>query len=386
MSYRDHGLIEIRQSLIGIVILFTPLTFLGQTSAGVGNVSATVVSSARQLNSLTAQITVTWDAGGQKKQSSGSIRLMRPNYADIQLNGDYQVRRLILDGQRRYKLDANRHFKEETARTDGADADDPWWGLPYRFFFTQNSNPFGDVPDPSATVERSQDAALPGGTTLIRRGKAPMEYLAKLNFDTHGVLTRSEVEFGDPAKGGAVFTAELHDVRVNSPMKPTSFSFTPSGDLIADKDPVDELLPIGATVKDFTLPSVSGRKPIKSRETRAAGKLLLLNFWYLNCPPCRLEFPDLEKLYERFHSQGLQMIAIDKGDDAQSVQSYLKRSGLTMPTALGGEQNAHSVFDTFKVQGFPTTYLIDPAGKVIFRAATPDIPELQRQLEKFGFK
>ncbi|MEI9976479.1 MAG: TlpA disulfide reductase family protein [Ignavibacteriota bacterium] len=40
------------------------------------------------------------------------------------------------------------------------------------------------------------------------------------------------------------------------------------------------------------------------------GKVVLLNFWATWCPPCRREMPDMEKLYQRFASKGLVVLAV----------------------------------------------------------------------------
>ncbi len=357
-----------------------------QAPSGSAVPPANVVAAAQRLNTLEAQITLTWGTGAAKKQNHGTIRLMRPNYAEIRLAGDYPVRELLLTGQQRYELNDKNEFKQAKAQGNGADADDPWWGLPYRFFFTQNTNPFGAMPDPKATLQNELAPDSANETALLRHGTAPMEYTAHFVFDKRGVLVRSEVDFGDPARGGGVFTAELHDVRVNVPMKASSFAFAPPPGAVAETvDPAAALLAMGATITDFTLPAASGA-PISSAAERKTGKVLLLNFWYLNCPPCRLEFPELEKVYERFHGQGLDMIAVNKGDALQPVQAYAKKTGLTMPIVLGGPEEKGSVFDSLKVEAFPVTYLVDPEGKVIFRSASGDLTGVERKLGELGFK
>ena len=87
----------------------------------------------------------------------------------------------------------------------------------------------------------------------------------------------------------------------------------------------------------------------------------MINFWYLNCPPCRLENPEFEKLYQQFHSQGFNIIAIDKGDPFTPVASY-------------------------KVSTFPETYVLDADGHIVYRAVGSDINALRQALAKLGFK
>ncbi len=112
----------------------------------------------------------------------------------------------------------------------------------------------------------------------------------------------------------------------------------------------------------------------------------MINFWYLNCPPCRLENPEFEKLYQQFHSQGFNIIAIDKGDPFTPVAADARKSGLTYSILLGGEMTAHSIFASYKVSTFPETYVLDADGHIVYRAVGSDITALRQALAKLGFK
>jgi thiol-disulfide isomerase/thioredoxin len=110
----------------------------------------------------------------------------------------------------------------------------------------------------------------------------------------------------------------------------------------------------------------------------------LIDFWYLECAPCRIEFPDLEQLYRRLHSRGFNIVAIDKNDSAKAVMSYAQRSGITFPIVLAGDEKPGNTFEQYKVSVFPAAYLLDEHGQIVYRGAGGDIAGLRAALAKMG--
>jgi peroxiredoxin len=146
------------------------------------------------------------------------------------------------------------------------------------------------------------------------------------------------------------------------------------------------MLAIASLAPAFTLPSINGGSASLTT-LRKGAKVTLVNFWFLNCAPCRLENPEFQKLYQQFHAQGFNIIAVDKGDPAADVAAYLKRYGLIYPVLLGGDDTPRSVFARYKVNNnYPTTYLLDANGRVLYRAAPGDMDSLRAALAKQGFK
>jgi thiol-disulfide isomerase/thioredoxin len=113
---------------------------------------------------------------------------------------------------------------------------------------------------------------------------------------------------------------------------------------------------------------------------------VLVDFWFYNCAPCRIEFPELEKLYEQFKSQGFDIVAVDKGDSASTISEYVRRAGLSFPVALGGEISKDSIFARYNVtETFPGTYLLDGNGTIVYRSTGEDLQGLTRALALLGF-
>ncbi len=97
------------------------------------------------------------------------------------------------------------------------------------------------------------------------------------------------------------------------------------------------------------------------------GKLVVINFWATWCPPCRREMPSLERLKQRLQSRGLAVLAVDVGEDADTVFAFTGQlePAPTFPLLLDRDSQA---MQRWKVKGLPTTFVIDQQGRVIFRA------------------
>jgi len=112
-------------------------------------------------------------------------------------------------------------------------------------------------------------------------------------------------------------------------------------------------------VSDFTLPLLTGGNTTLSSYR---GKVVILNFWATWCPPCRTEMPSMETLYQRFNAQGLEILAVDIGEDTSTVQLFIRRAGYTFPVLL---DSANRVSSVYGIEYIPTTYIIDREGKII---------------------
>jgi peroxiredoxin len=94
-------------------------------------------------------------------------------------------------------------------------------------------------------------------------------------------------------------------------------------------------------------------------------KVIILNFWATWCAPCLEEMPSFEKLYRRYRSQGLTVLAIslDKGDISK-VKDFVDANNLTFPVLIDSDGAAEKLYPSFTI---PFTYLIDKEGRVAAR-------------------
>ena len=92
------------------------------------------------------------------------------------------------------------------------------------------------------------------------------------------------------------------------------------------------------------------------------GKVVLVNFWATWCPPCRVEMPVLEAMYQRHRERGFVIIglAIDQGPTAE-IADFVRERQITYPIAQVGAQ-AERAFGG--VRAYPTSFLVDRGGKI----------------------
>lgn len=96
------------------------------------------------------------------------------------------------------------------------------------------------------------------------------------------------------------------------------------------------------------------------------GNVILVNFWATWCGPCRREIPDLIQLYDDLKDEGLVIVGIavdQKGREV--VEPFVEDEQINYPIVLDPEQSLEKHFDA--MYGLPTTYVINPDGKIVKR-------------------
>ena len=103
------------------------------------------------------------------------------------------------------------------------------------------------------------------------------------------------------------------------------------------------------------------------------GDVIVVNFWYAGCPPCRLEAKDLQKLSEQFQGKKVDFIGVNTRDDGPSAKSYDSTFGVTYPSILdadtGKVQLAFS--GAYRPNSTPTTLVLDTEGRIAARIEGP---------------
>ena len=116
----------------------------------------------------------------------------------------------------------------------------------------------------------------------------------------------------------------------------------------------------GGDAPNFTLKNLEG-KEVSLNEFR--GKYVLLNFWATWCGPCKIEMPSLETLYQRFKNKNFEMLAISNDMyGATVVKAFVKANKINFPVLLDQQLKASNKFGVISL---PSTFMIDPKGKII---------------------
>ena len=109
------------------------------------------------------------------------------------------------------------------------------------------------------------------------------------------------------------------------------------------------------------------------------GRVTMLNFWYPFCGPCRGENPGLQRVYSKLKSSGFQIIAVNvHGNEDSFVLPYIKGNGFGFLPVKGSEAEAEK---DWEARGFPTNFLIDTDGKVIYKLGPMRGENEERRLE-----
>ncbi len=95
------------------------------------------------------------------------------------------------------------------------------------------------------------------------------------------------------------------------------------------------------------------------------GKVLVVNFWATWCPPCVKEMPALERAWQTLQPAGVELVAINFGDDAGTVQAFARQHELTLPLLLDPQgQEAQR----WPMRGLPATFVLDRDGRIVYSA------------------
>ena len=99
-----------------------------------------------------------------------------------------------------------------------------------------------------------------------------------------------------------------------------------------------------------------------------AGKVLVLNFWYAGCPPCRVEAPDLEEVFQEYGDQ-VDFFGVNVRDSAATANSFERDFGVSYDSIL--DVSTRDVLSAFAGQvppsAVPTTLVLDAQGRVAAR-------------------
>jgi len=92
------------------------------------------------------------------------------------------------------------------------------------------------------------------------------------------------------------------------------------------------------------------------------GHVVLLNFWAVACPPCRIEMPELESIHRRYVGRGLRVIGVTEMDPSrdQALRSVAE-TGVTYPILL---DPGARIGQLYALEAHPTTVILDARGRV----------------------
>lgn len=121
---------------------------------------------------------------------------------------------------------------------------------------------------------------------------------------------------------------------------------------------------VGTDALDFTQNDVDG-KPVKFSSFK--GKYVLLDFWASWCKPCRMENPNVVKVYNQFKDKNFTVLGVSLDQSKDAWVKAIQADKLAWNHVSDLQQWNNAVAQMYHIQSIPGNFLIDPTGKIIAR-------------------
>ena len=124
------------------------------------------------------------------------------------------------------------------------------------------------------------------------------------------------------------------------------------------EDPIN----VGELAPDFTAPSVDGGNITLSENL---GKVTLIDFWAAWCRPCRIENPNLVRLYKKYNSSGLQIIGVSLDRTKEQWEKAISDDNLPWIHVSNLNFWNDPIARQYSIRAIPQSFLLDENGYVI---------------------
>ena len=118
-----------------------------------------------------------------------------------------------------------------------------------------------------------------------------------------------------------------------------------------------------------SIPTNLSLRTLKNKEVQLSDfnpkkeKITVINFWFIECKPCKMEIPDLNKLVEKYKGYDVEFLAIALNKPDQ-LKDFLKKTDFNYTVLSIEEQQTMEL----GIQGYPTHFILNRQGKVVYKA------------------
>lgn len=134
---------------------------------------------------------------------------------------------------------------------------------------------------------------------------------------------------------------------------------------ISPNEQENKIIPTSNQVGMIT-PNITGVDILNNTEIsldKYRGKYVFLDFWSNTCAPCIKEFPKIKEVYDKFGQNDIEIIGIVDVRGKIDIKKFIIDQNVTWSNI--DEKNPKTTNQGYKINSYPTSYLIDPNGKII---------------------
>lgn len=117
---------------------------------------------------------------------------------------------------------------------------------------------------------------------------------------------------------------------------------------------------VGTEAAELRLTALDGRPASVAAHK---GKVLLVDFWATNCPPCLAEFPKLKQLFADKHKEGFEILGLSLDESPDIVDAFQKRAELPWTLVCEPDQ-IREAREKYRVRTIPSLFLIGRDGRI----------------------
>lgn len=119
-------------------------------------------------------------------------------------------------------------------------------------------------------------------------------------------------------------------------------------------------------------------QPIKLSDFK--GKVVLIDFWASWCKPCRMENPNVVKMYDRFKNKGFEIFGVSLDQNKEAWLQAIKDDKLTWKHGSELKFWQSSFVPVYSLEGIPMTFLVDAEGRILAKGLRGEA--LEKKLEE----
>lgn len=201
---------------------------------------------------------------------------------------------------------------------------------------------------------------------IIRKYKMYQEKISKNTPDAQAMYTLAALtglSNGNPLPPNPDAYLGVYELYKKQSPKDAKMAFwTQKSDMLIGEKKRQAAFSEGAEAPDFRLPDPNG-KMVALSDLR--GKVVLVDFWASWCGPCRMENPNVVKMYAKYKDKGFEILGVSLDKEKGAWLQAIQQDGLTWKHVSDLKYWQSEAARLYNVTGIPMTFLIGKDGKIL---------------------